>query len=124
MTIVWDGEDPTEWTAIVGQHNEVALAILGDFVPMGVGQALGIQGGGNSLDNTVRFGHITPTDWILCDIRIEAKSVSFVRASGGVSITDLAAITAPTVVAGALALVAGLGAGLASRRRAPVQGVA
>ena len=29
-------------------------AILGDFVPMGVGQALGIHGGGNSLDNTLR----------------------------------------------------------------------
>ena len=32
-----------------------ALAVLGDFVPMGVGQALGIRGGGNSLDNTLRI---------------------------------------------------------------------
>ena len=32
-----------------------ALAVLGDFVPMGVGQALGVRGGGNSLDNTLRM---------------------------------------------------------------------
>jgi len=34
-----------------------ALAVLGDFVPMGVGQALGVPGGGNSLDNTLRVVH-------------------------------------------------------------------
>ena len=30
-----------------------ALAVLGDYVPVGVSQALGIRGGGNSLDNTL-----------------------------------------------------------------------
>lgn len=48
------------------------LAVIADFVPQATSHALGIHAGGNSLDNTVRFGHITPTDWILCDIRIEA----------------------------------------------------
>jgi acyl-CoA thioesterase II len=46
-----------------------ALAVLGDFVPMGVGQALGVRGGGNSLDNTVRVVQLVPTEWVLLDIR-------------------------------------------------------
>jgi acyl-CoA thioesterase II len=33
----------------------VALAILGDFVPGGIGPALGRDAGGNSLDNTIRI---------------------------------------------------------------------
>ncbi len=48
------------------------LAVIADFVPQATSHALGYHAGGNSLDNTVRFGRITPTDWILCDIRIEA----------------------------------------------------
>ena len=32
------------------------LAILGDYVPFGIGQALGAMAGGNSLDNTLRVG--------------------------------------------------------------------
>ena len=46
------------------------LAILADFVPSGVGNALGRNAGGNSLDNTLRIRRITPTEWVLCDIRI------------------------------------------------------
>jgi acyl-CoA thioesterase len=46
------------------------LAVLADFVPQGVGNALGKNAGGNSLDNTLRIRRIVPTDWVLCDIRI------------------------------------------------------
>lgn len=46
------------------------LAILGDFVPFGIGQALGRPGGGNSLDNTLRVAKLVPTEWVLLDIRI------------------------------------------------------
>ena len=55
----------------------VTLAILGDFVPMGVGQSLGRRGGGNSLDNTLRVGRMVPTDWVLMDIRIHAVERGF-----------------------------------------------
>jgi acyl-CoA thioesterase len=54
-----------------------ALAILGDFVPMGVGQALGILGGGNSLDNTLRVVRLVRTDWVLLDIHIHAVERGF-----------------------------------------------
>ncbi|HEX7761555.1 MAG TPA: acyl-CoA thioesterase [Caulobacteraceae bacterium] len=46
------------------------LAIFADHVPSGIGSALGRNGGGNSLDNTIRIRHIVPTEWVLCDIRI------------------------------------------------------
>jgi acyl-CoA thioesterase-2 len=53
------------------------LAILGDFVPMAVGQALGVRGGGNSLDNTLRVARLVPTEWVLLDIQVHAVSRGF-----------------------------------------------
>ena len=49
-----------------------ALAILGDYVPFGIGQALGKLGGGNSLDNTLRVAQVVPTEWVLVDVRVHA----------------------------------------------------
>ena len=46
------------------------LAIMADHVPSGVGHALGRNAGGNSLDNTIRFLNIVPTEWVLCDVTI------------------------------------------------------
>ena len=46
--------------------------MIADFVPQATSHAVGYHAGGNSLDNTVRFARITPTEWTLCDIRIEA----------------------------------------------------
>ena len=54
-----------------------ALAILGDYVPFGIGQALGRMGGGNSLDNTLRVYRLVPTAWVLLDIRIHAVAHGF-----------------------------------------------
>jgi acyl-CoA thioesterase-2 len=54
-----------------------ALAVLGDFVPMGVGQALGVRGGGNSLDNTLRIVDLVPTEWVLLDIHAHAVERGF-----------------------------------------------
>lgn len=53
------------------------LGILGDFVPMGVGQALGVLGGGNSLDNTLRVVSLVPTEWVLLDIRVHGVDRGF-----------------------------------------------
>ncbi len=53
------------------------LAILGDYVPFGIGQALGAFAGGNSLDNTLRVRRIVPTDWILLDIQVDGIANGF-----------------------------------------------
>ena len=50
--------------------SSASLAVLGDYVPFGIGQALGLPAGGNSLDNTLRVGRIVETDWVLLDIRV------------------------------------------------------
>jgi len=50
--------------------SSASLAILGDYVPFGIGQALGLRAGGTSLDNTVRIGRLVPSDWVLLDVRI------------------------------------------------------
>ncbi len=55
----------------------VALAILGDFVPGGIGAALGRDAGGNSLDNTIRIVRPVPTEWVLLDIRVHAIANGF-----------------------------------------------
>jgi acyl-CoA thioesterase len=68
------------WTRIpevIEGVDATTLAILGDFVPMGVGQALGIRGGGNSLDNTLRIGRLVPTEWVLLDIRVHMVQRGF-----------------------------------------------
>jgi len=54
-----------------------ALAIIGDFVPFGIGQALGKRAGGNSLDNTLRIAHRVPTEWVLADVRVHAVADGF-----------------------------------------------
>jgi acyl-CoA thioesterase len=53
------------------------LAIMADFVPSGIAYALGRNAGGNSLDNTLRIRRIVPTEWVLCDIRIEGVHRGF-----------------------------------------------
>jgi acyl-CoA thioesterase II len=54
-----------------------SLAILGDYVPMGLGQALGRHAGGNSLDNTLRVVDLVPTEWVLLDIQVHAIANGF-----------------------------------------------
>lgn len=68
------------WTRIpdvIAGMDATTLAVLGDFVPSGVGQALGVQGGGNSLDNTLRVCRMVPTEWVLMDIRVHAVERGF-----------------------------------------------
>ena len=52
---------------------------MADFLPSGVGNALGTAAGGNSLDNTIRFAKAAPTQWVLADLRIHAASQGFVH---------------------------------------------
>ncbi len=54
-----------------------ALGVLGDWVPWGLSQALGLGAGGTSLDNTLRVVNLVPTEWVLLDIRIHAIERGF-----------------------------------------------
>ena len=54
-----------------------SLAVLGDYVPMGLGQAVPTEINSNSLDNTLRVMRVVQTDWVLVDIRIEAVANGF-----------------------------------------------
>ena len=54
-----------------------ALAVVGDYVPFGIGQALGRRTGSNSLDNTLRVANRRPTEWILADVRVHAVADAF-----------------------------------------------
>jgi acyl-CoA thioesterase II len=53
------------------------LAVLGDFVPASIGQAIGRSAGGNSLDNTLRLVHLVPTEWVLVDLHVHAVERGF-----------------------------------------------
>jgi acyl-CoA thioesterase len=59
------------------EPSAAALAILGDYVPFGIGQALGQFAGGNSLDNTLRVIRIVPTEWVLLDIQVDGIDNGF-----------------------------------------------
>ena len=68
------------WVRIIDSDDNAdstTLAMFGDFVPLGVGQALGVLGGGNSLDNTLRIVQLVPTKWVLVDIMIHAVERGF-----------------------------------------------
>ena len=67
------------WAQLPGVSTTTAagLAVLGDFVPFGIGQALGVRAGGSSLDNTLRVVRLVPTEWVLLDIRIHAVHHGF-----------------------------------------------
>lgn len=55
------------------------LAIIADFVLSATSIALGRAAGANSLDNTLRVVRIHPTEWALCDLRINAVDAGFVH---------------------------------------------
>jgi acyl-CoA thioesterase len=72
QTILW-----ARIPEVIQGLDAAALAVLGDFVPMGVGSSLGILGGGNSLDNTLRVMRLVPTEWVLLDIRVHGVHRGF-----------------------------------------------
>ncbi|MEJ7562137.1 MAG: acyl-CoA thioesterase [Ilumatobacteraceae bacterium] len=71
-TIVW-----SQLTEVIDGVDAAALAVMGDFVPFGVAQALGTPRGGNSLDNTLRLCRLVPTEWVLLDIQVQAVERGF-----------------------------------------------
>jgi acyl-CoA thioesterase len=67
------------WIRPTGGHavDAAMLAVIADFTPSGIGAALGVRAGGNSLDNTLRVRALPPTGWVLCDIQIQGVHGGF-----------------------------------------------
>ena len=59
------------------ETSAAALAVLGDYVPMGVSVASGGTIGGNSLDNTLRVIKVVPTEWFLIDVQVQGVQTGF-----------------------------------------------
>lgn len=53
------------------EPSAASFAVLGDYVPMGVGFVLGGQVGSTSLDNTLRVMQPVSSDWYLLDIGVD-----------------------------------------------------
>jgi len=66
--------DSALWARVPGhlEPSAATLAILGDYVTGGVSQPIGRRTHSRSLDNTLRVVRLEPTEWVLCDIRIQA----------------------------------------------------
>jgi Thioesterase-like superfamily len=67
-----------------GQHAVTVpdLTFIGDFMPLGFADAMGAPYAGNSLDNTIRVGNLTTTEWILLAVHVQqvAKGFGYGRA--------------------------------------------
>ena len=69
------------------------LAMIADLVPDGIGNALGENAGGNSLDNVLRIVALRSTNWVMVDILISAIDAGIAHGSVTLS-TDEGAILA------------------------------
>jgi acyl-CoA thioesterase-2 len=54
-----------------------ALAVIGDYVPMGMHVVLDGVAMANSLDNTLRVARLVPTEWVLADIVVDVVANGF-----------------------------------------------
>jgi acyl-CoA thioesterase len=61
------------WARLQGieELTRAGVAYLADMVPPAIARAAGKLGGGFSLDNSLRFADVPPTDWLLLDLRGE-----------------------------------------------------
>jgi len=55
-----------------GAPDVAALAMMADFIPSTSSNAVSARAGGSSLDHTFRLVQMKPTDWVLCEFRIDA----------------------------------------------------
>lgn len=67
------------WTRVpeLLEMSAPVLAVIGDYVPMGIHVALEGVAMANSLDNTLRVAAAVPTEWVLADISIDVVANGF-----------------------------------------------
>ncbi len=69
------------WARLPGhlEPEAAGLAIFGDLVAGGVSQVIGRPTHGSSLDNTLRVVELSPTEWVLCDIHMDALAGGYAQ---------------------------------------------
>lgn len=92
------------WTRMkAGPLTRLTLSYLADFVPSAVLRAAGRNGGGTSLDNSIRFGRAPApdTDWILVDTEPYLADSGYVHGGARLWSADgqLLAVASQTAVA-------------------------
>jgi acyl-CoA thioesterase II len=72
------------WARLPGHFTPSAglLAIYGDYLTGGVASAVGLQTMGRSLDNTIRMVAIEETEWVLCELRLDALVNGYAQGIG------------------------------------------
>jgi acyl-CoA thioesterase len=72
------GPEPTAQLALWARLNRgrpmttAGIAFVADMVPGAIARAAGLIGGGTSLDNSLRFGHVPEgTEWVLLELHAE-----------------------------------------------------
>ena len=58
-------------------ESAAALAILGDYVPFGIGQALGAWAAATASTTPCGSARVVPTEWVLLDVRMHAVRNGF-----------------------------------------------
>jgi acyl-CoA thioesterase len=72
------------WARVPGHLDPSAatLAIFGDYVSGAASDPMGQRLMGRSLDNTIRIATLERTEWVLCDIHMQALSGGFGQGTG------------------------------------------
>ncbi|MET0294043.1 MAG: acyl-CoA thioesterase [Phenylobacterium sp.] len=68
-----------KWIRPRGDHpvDAAMLAVMADYAPNALSNALESFSGANSLDNTLRIRRLAPTEWVLLDIQIQGVHAGF-----------------------------------------------
>ncbi len=69
------------WARVPGhlEPSAATLAIMGDYLSGAVSQPLGRRVWSRSLDNTLRVVRLEPTEWVLCDLRVQALASGYAQ---------------------------------------------
>jgi acyl-CoA thioesterase-2 len=67
-----DGKVLAWFKPLVGGVDRTALAIIADFIPAVITNAMGTRTGGRSIDNLIRFVRLVPTEWVLAEFHVLA----------------------------------------------------
>jgi acyl-CoA thioesterase len=58
-------------------YDAATFAVLADYLPGAISNATGVRLHANSLDNTLRIARLEATEWVLCDMQIQATHSGF-----------------------------------------------